>query len=90
MNPTSADSPEATRPDPATLTFEQARDALATVVARLQQGTDSLQESLDLWEWGEMLAQRCEEFLAAATARVERVLGADADGDATAPGPTRG
>ena len=77
------------RPDPATLSFEEARDALARVVHRLQEGTDSLQEALDLWEWGEALAGRCEEFLAAATARVERVVGSDATVDAGSP-PTRG
>lgn len=60
--------------DTASLTFEQARDALVEVVERLQTGTNSLQESLDLWERGERLAQRCEEFLAEARARVERVV----------------
>lgn len=61
-------------PDPASLTFEQARDALMAVVERLQTGTESLQESLDLWERGERLAQRCEQFLAEARARLERVV----------------
>lgn len=60
--------------DAASLTFEQARDSLVEVVERLQTGTNSLQESLDLWERGERLAQRCEEFLAEARARVERVV----------------
>lgn len=63
-----------TPPDPASLTFEQARDALVAVVERLQTGTDSLQESLDLWERGERLAQRCEEFLTEARARLDRVV----------------
>lgn len=80
------------RPDPATLTFEQARDALAQVVQRLQEGTDSLQEALDLWEWGEALATRCEAFLTAASTRVEQVLGTadDADPADAASRPTRG
>ncbi len=56
------------------LTFEQARDELTRVVERLNSGTESLQESLDLWEVGELLAQRCEDFLAAARERVERVV----------------
>jgi exodeoxyribonuclease VII small subunit len=90
MSQSSNLEPGPPRPDPASLSFEQARDALATVVARLQQGTDSLQESLDLWEWGEQLAQRCEEFLSAAAARVERVVGMDPDDGALATGPTRG
>ena len=85
---TTDDEPTATaeRPDPAGMEFEQARDALEDVVKRLQAGTDSLQQSLDLWEWGEKLAARCEEFLAAATARVADAVGSDAD----ASGPTRG
>lgn len=61
-------------PTPEGLSFEQARDQLADVVERLQTGTDSLQESLDLWEQGELLAQRCEEFLLAARERVEQVV----------------
>lgn len=56
------------------LTFEQAREQLAAVVERLQSGTETLQESLDLWERGELLAQRCEEFLSAARERVEEVV----------------
>ena len=70
--------------DAASLTFEQARDALVEVVERLQSGTDSLQESLDLWERGERLAQRCEEFLSEARARVERVVAQTRGGGATA------
>ena len=58
----------------ASLTFEQARDELTVVVSRLQAGTDSLQEALDLWERGERLAQRCDEFLTQARARVTEVL----------------
>lgn len=70
----------------AALTFEQARDELASVVERLQSGTDTLQESLDLWERGERLAQRCDEFLTAARARVTDVL---AETRPTTDSPTR-
>lgn len=59
---------------PSELSFEQARDQLAVVVEKLQTGTQTLQESLDLWEHGELLAQRCEVFLAAARERVEEVV----------------
>ena len=72
--------------DAASLTFEQARDALVEVVERLQTGTNSLQESLDLWERGERLAQRCEEFLAEARARVERVVAQTRGGTAVPDG----
>lgn len=57
--------------DAPSATFEQARDALADVVARLEAGGLTLEESVTLWERGERLARECEEFLAAARTRVE-------------------
>ncbi len=53
------------------LTYEQARDELIKVVAELEQGSSSLEESLALWERGEALAGRCEEWLVGAKARLE-------------------
>ena len=50
----------------ATLSFEQARDELGRVVAELEQGAPSLEQSLALWERGEALAARCEEWLRSA------------------------
>lgn len=63
--------------------YEQARDELAQVVARLEAGGLSLEDSLALWERGEALARICERHLAGARERVETVLheaGADEDG----------
>ncbi len=37
----------------------------------LEQGTVTLEESLVLWERGEALAQRCEEWLVGAKARLD-------------------
>ena len=51
--------------------YEQARDALVDVVRRLETGGATLEESLALWERGEALAARCEQWLAGARARVE-------------------
>ncbi len=56
------------------LGYEQARDELAEVVRALEAGGLSLDESVALWERGEALARRCEEQLAGARERVERVL----------------
>ena len=53
------------------LTYEQARDELIRVVAELEQGSSSLEQSLALWERGEALAQRCEEWLIGARARLD-------------------
>lgn len=56
------------------LGYEQARDELAEVVRRLEAGGLSLDESVTLWERGEALAKRCDEQLAGARERVEKVL----------------
>ena len=53
------------------LSYEQARDELIAVVSRLEQGTSTLEESLTLWERGEALARRCEEWLIGAKARLD-------------------
>lgn len=57
--------------DPATLSYEDARDELVQVVSRLEQGGATLEESLALWERGEVLAARCEEWLLGARRRLE-------------------
>jgi exodeoxyribonuclease VII small subunit len=57
--------------DVASLSFEQARDELVRVVAELEQGAPTLEESLALWERGEALAKRCEEWLVGAKARLD-------------------
>lgn len=57
--------------DAASLTFEQARAELAQVVERLESGGLPLEESLALWERGEALAGRCQEWLDAARARLD-------------------
>lgn len=54
-----------------TLSYEQARDELIRVVGDLEQGASSLEESLALWERGEALAQRCEDWLIGARARLD-------------------
>ena len=58
-------------PDPASLSYEEARDELVQVVGRLEQGGATLEESLQLWERGEALAARCEEWLLGARKRLE-------------------
>ena len=51
--------------------YEQARDELVRVVNELEQGSSTLEESLALWERGEALARRCEEWLLGAKARLD-------------------
>ena len=55
----------------AELSYEQARDELVRVVTELEQGSATLEESLALWERGEALARRCEEWLVGAKARLD-------------------
>jgi exodeoxyribonuclease VII small subunit len=57
--------------DVAELSFEQARDELVRVVAELEQGAPTLEHSLALWERGEALAARCEEWLLGAKRRLD-------------------
>lgn len=57
--------------DPVTLSYEDARDELVQVVSQLEQGGATLEESLALWERGELLAARCEEWLLGARRRLE-------------------
>lgn len=53
------------------LSYEQARDELIRVVGELEQGSSSLEESLALWERGEALAGRCEQWLVGAKERLD-------------------
>lgn len=62
---------EAPFPDIAQLSYEQARDELVAVVGQLEQGGIPLEESIALWERGEALAARCEEWLVGARARLD-------------------
>ena len=53
------------------LSYEEARDELISVVNELEQGSATLEQSLAFWERGEALAQRCEEWLVGARARLD-------------------
>jgi exodeoxyribonuclease VII small subunit len=78
--PTSTPAPDAASgPDVSTLTYEQARDDLVAVVARLEAGGATLEESLALWERGEALAARCQEWLDNARDRLAAAQARDAD-----------
>jgi exodeoxyribonuclease VII small subunit len=53
------------------LNYEQARDQLVDIVSRLETGGISLEESITLWERGEALAKRCEQWLDGAKERLD-------------------
>jgi exodeoxyribonuclease VII small subunit len=64
------------------LNYEEAREQLVAVVAKLEAGGVSLEESLALWERGEALAQRCEEWLEGARRRLDAARRQPAEGAA--------
>lgn len=72
-------SPRKNAPDD--LSYEQARDELEAIVAQLESGGLTLEDSLALWERGEALAAQCQTWLDSARARLEpEVTGTDDEG----------
>ncbi|HWI32531.1 MAG TPA: exodeoxyribonuclease VII small subunit [Microbacterium sp.] len=69
--------------DVANMSFEQARDELVRVVAELEQGSPTLEHSLALWERGEALAARCEEWLRGAKQRLDAARATPDEGATT-------
>lgn len=65
--------------DEGSLSYEQARAELATVVEKLEAGGTSLEESLALWERGEKLADVCQRWLDGARERLDAARAARAD-----------
>ena len=72
-----------TNSDIPALSYEEARDELITIVAKLETGSATLDESLGLWERGEKLAARCQELLDGARTRITDSRG---DSDASDAG----
>ena len=64
--------------DIATLPFETAMAELEGIVARLEKGAVTLDESIALYERGERLRKHCESLLQKAEMRIEKItLGND-------------
>lgn len=64
--------------DVSTLSFEEALKQLESIVARLESGDASLDESIGLYTRGDALRAQCEARLKDAQARIEKIsLGAD-------------
>lgn len=74
------------QPDVATLSYEEARDELVEVVARLESGAASLEDSLVLWERGEALADRCQNVIDDARERLAAARDAGSPPAATESG----
>ena len=78
-----ADKPHA---DVNALPFERAIEELETIVKRLEEGKVPLEESVAIYERGEALKRRCEELLAQAEARVNKIV-RDSSGKPTGTEP---
>ncbi len=65
-----ADRPHA---DVDRMSFERAIEELESIVKRLEEGKVPLEESVAIYERGEVLKRRCENLLRQAEARVERI-----------------
>ena len=61
------------KPEVKQLSFERAIEELETIVKRLEEGKVPLEESVAIYERGELLKRRCEELLRQAEARVEKI-----------------
>jgi exodeoxyribonuclease VII small subunit len=68
------------------LPFERAIEELESIVKRLEEGKVPLEESVAIYERGEALKRRCEELLAQAEARVNKLV-LDASGKPTRTEP---
>jgi exodeoxyribonuclease VII small subunit len=68
------------------LSFEDALKELERIVSRLESGEATLDESIQLYERGDRLRQRCAERLDAAQARIEAIR-LDAEGKAAGTRP---
>jgi exodeoxyribonuclease VII small subunit len=66
----------------ATPSYEQARAELRDIVAKLESGGQSLEDSLALWERGERLADVCQQWLDGASAKLDEAIAAHDAGPA--------
>jgi exodeoxyribonuclease VII small subunit len=72
--------------DLSALSYEQAREELVEVVRTLEAGGTTLEESLALWERGEALAARCQDWLDGARATLDAAVSRGAGARAGAEG----
>ena len=64
---------ESNNADVKKMPFERAIEELESIVKRLEEGKVPLEESVAIYERGEVLKARCEDLLRQAEARVEKI-----------------
>lgn len=62
-----------THPLPEDLTFEAALTELQGIVSKLEEGKLSLEESVDIFEYGQQLTAYCQQVLENAELRVRQL-----------------
>jgi exodeoxyribonuclease VII small subunit len=77
---------ETSQSDVSSLPFERAIEELESIVKRLEEGKVPLEESVAIYERGEALKRRCEQLLAQAEARVNKIV-TDSSGRPTGTEP---
>ena len=71
------------------MTFERALKELEGIVGRLERGDVELEESITIYERGEVLRDHCDRLLKQAEAKVERLtFAADGQPQGTEPLPS--
>jgi exodeoxyribonuclease VII small subunit len=78
---------DASAGQPPELPYEQARDQLTDLVKRLEAGGLTLEQSLELWERGERLADICAQWLEGARARLATAMAQRSDHPADPAAP---
>lgn len=85
MEPSSSNSPPK-HADVKGMSFERALKELETIVTRLEKGDVELEESIAIYERGEVLKEHCDRLLRQAEAKVEKLtFGADGSPRGTEP-----
>ena len=79
------DQPASLSPEIAAMSFEDALRALEEVVRRLESGDVPLDDSISLYERGEVLRRHCQARLDAAQARIEKIVTTPGGQTATRP-----
>ncbi|MDO5644330.1 MAG: exodeoxyribonuclease VII small subunit [Dermabacter sp.] len=79
---TTADATPALPADIQALGYEAARDELFEIVRALESGSGSLEESIALWERGELLSTRCQQWLDGARERLDAAINRHKNADA--------
>ncbi|MEM8539661.1 MAG: exodeoxyribonuclease VII small subunit [Pseudomonadota bacterium] len=72
--------------DPKTMSFEIALKELESIVDQLERGDVELEKSIEIYERGEALRNRCDELLKSAEMKIEKIK-SGRDGQATGTEP---